>query len=305
MMTSLERRRKRVNEALRQADDILTRQDECHFRLKVGDSFDRLIVPLSDNGRPLTESQLRASPVALQEAWSSLVGSRLLRIAIYYRLLFLDEILGGGQESGLPASWPREDTLTLGIYDMTDRLNSQKAANEAFADAVDVYISRLEEVDPKRAARLRRAIKAGCLEANADELFIGGEEDWLPWVIAGQMPRREDFDDNDLTSDFHFNDQDPEFRRSRALGEGMGRGIAAALTDFVISTQKDYGTEGHPDEADDDVDKTRGIKRLFEFAKPVVNVYAFPTFGEFALMCAAGTMIVCVVLIGFRLLRLL
>ena len=111
----------------------------------------------------------------------------------------------------LPASWPREDTLTLGIYDMTDRLNSQKAANEAFADAVDVYISRLEEVDPKRAARLRRAIKAGCLEANADELFIGGEEDWLPWVIAGQMPRREDFDDNNLTSDFHFNDQDPEF----------------------------------------------------------------------------------------------
>ncbi len=96
---------------------------------------------------------------------------------------------------------------------------------------------------------------------------------------AGQMPRREDFDDNDLTSDFHFNDQDPEFRRSRALGEGMEtrhRSRADRLPDFNAERlPNDFPTSANADE-----DKTRGIKRLFEFAKPVVNVYALPTFGE-------------------------
>ena len=83
-MTSVERRRNRVNEALRQADDILTRQDERHFRLKIADGFGSRIVAVGHDGRPLVESDLQARPIALREAWSNLVGNRLLRIAIYY-----------------------------------------------------------------------------------------------------------------------------------------------------------------------------------------------------------------------------
>jgi len=109
------------------------------------------------------------------------------------------------------------------------------------------------------------------------------------------MPYRRDFDAINLKLDDENprpDDKDRRLRRSQALGEGIGRGIANALADFATSS--DDGRASGVETA----------KRLFEFA-PIVNVRALPTFGEFAFMCAAGTLIVCMVLIGFRLLRLL
>jgi hypothetical protein len=174
-----------------------------------------------------------------------MVANRLLRIALYYRLFLSDEMLGSDENPSLPPSQSREKSLTLDVYDMTEAKwsDSQKTAEDSFADAVEVYVRRIEEADPKRAARLRRAVKTGCLEADSADLFIESREDWLPWVVAFEMPQQKDFDDDDLTCDAQHDD-DREFRRSGALGEGIGRGIAAALTDFVTSTQQDYETGG-------------------------------------------------------------
>ncbi len=314
-MTSLERRRNRVNEALTEADEILKRQQESHFRLKTSKTFESIFA-LGDNGRLLTESELHVGPAGLKEAWASMAADRLLRIALYYRLLFSDEILSSDESSAYEAalrshleemkrrfekrdySPTSEKSLALDVYHMTEadwenveqgvRWGApEETPEDAFAEALEVYARRMEELYPKRAARLRRAIRAGC-----HDLDVEGGENWPPWMW---MAYRRDFDAINLKLDDENprpDDKDRRLRRSQALGEGIGRGIANALADFATSS--DDGRASGVETA----------KRLFEFA-PIVNVRALPTFGEFAFMCAAGTLIVCMVLIGFRLLRLL
>jgi len=263
---------------------------------------------------------LQTAPAALKEAWSGLVASRwsspatnrLLRIALYYRLLFSNEILSSEESSDLPrlpSPQTTEESLVLDVYNMTEAEREaagrgvrsgepEGTPQDAFADAVEVYARRIEEVNPKRAARLRRAIRGGCLDFEPYELNVEGEENWLPWALVFEMPQRAR-----MREDFQLDDednpkpdcQDRKLRRSQALDEGIGRGIADALADFATSTEREHETGKNTSET---------VKRLFEFAKPTVNVYALPTFGEFAFMCAAGTLIVCGVLIGLRLLGL-
>jgi hypothetical protein len=131
-MTSFERHHDRVNAALTEADEILKRQQEGQFRLKVSGGFlSKSIFALDENGRPLTKSELQTAPAALKEAWSGLAArrwsipatNRLLRIALYYRLLFSNEILSSEESSDLPRLPPpqtTEESLALDVYNMTE-----------------------------------------------------------------------------------------------------------------------------------------------------------------------------------------
>jgi len=127
----------------------------------------------------------------------------LLKIAVWYALLFSEQTLEDSERID-------EETFKVELGEKSDLLilpverSVAQNPDEAFADAVEVYVRRMDEVDAKGAARLRRAIRAGYLEftsapfdlvAGWDEMTRAGINTFIGkhiWI----MPRRENFTDS-------------------------------------------------------------------------------------------------------------
>jgi hypothetical protein len=183
--------------------------------------------------------------------------------------------------------------------------------DEAFADAVEVYVRRMGEVDPKGAARLRRAIGAGYLEFTSapfdlvtgwDEMtradintFIG-KHIWI-------MPRRENFTVSTDPSGVRADDKDGGIEAVEATaGRAAGRAVVYAIRDVL---------QDELDRADDLFENSiltrlseHLSERLSQFTTPTVNVRTFSSFAEFVGMCIVAAVILCFVVLSFRFLGL-
>lgn len=285
-------RTRRVTAALAGADNILRQQGEWGLQLKCNPSpfgWEQKLVTVSIDGQLVNKSRLDTAPATFQDAWRDMEDNRLLRIAVCYALLFSEETLEqvGGEEG---------DLLILPVYPLTEREESkselsssmEQVPSEAFVDAVEVYVRRMGEADPKGAARLRRAIKAGYLESDPFDFMIECAEviraDTVSffWPLQ-RMPRREDFMD---LNGVQAHDKDDKIEAAEAAGTAAGQAVAHAL-------QETLG------EATDNI-----AIRLSEFTTPNFNVNALPSFGRFVVMCIVAAVILCSVVLVFRFLGL-
>lgn len=198
-------RSRRVTKALAEADNVLQQQGEWGLQLKCGGSLipGLVLVTVSVDGQPVNTSRLDTAPATFQSAWHSMENDPLLKIAVWYALLFSEQTLEDSERID-------EETFKVELGEKSDLLilpverSVAQNPDEAFADAVEVYVRRMDEVDAKGAARLRRAIRAGYLEftsapfdlvAGWDEMTRAGINTFIGkhiWI----MPRRENFTDS-------------------------------------------------------------------------------------------------------------
>jgi hypothetical protein len=308
MSISLDRSR-RVTEALAGADNIVRQQGEWGLQLRCDPSLSgqwQRLVTVSPDGQPVNKSRLDAAPTTFQEAWRDLEHNRLLRVAVCYSLLFSEKTIE--QVEG-----KERDLLVLPVYDLTESEESKselssgvaQKPDEAFADAVEVYIRRMSEVDPKGAARLRRAIRAGFLESDPLDFIIGCDEitraDTVNFFWPLQwMPERAAFINlNGIQAD----DKDGRIEAAAAAGRAAGRAVVYALRD-AFQNELERSDEGDESNTMLDAVSERLFERLSQFIKPTVNVHTLPSFGGFVVLCIVAAVTLCSVVLVFQFLRL-
>ncbi len=228
----------------------------------------------------------------------------LLKIAVWYALLFSEQTLEDSERID-------EETFKVDLGEKSDllilpveRSSVAQKPDEAFADAVEVYVRRMDEVDPKGAARLRRAIRAGYLEftsapfdivtgwdemTRADVNSFIGKHIWI-------MPRRENFTD---AIGVQPHDKDGGIEAAAAAGSAAGRDFVCALRD-TLAHELERADEGN----ESDSILIRLSERCSEFTKPTINVQTLPSFGGFVGMCIVAAVILCSVVLIFRFLGL-